>query len=234
MEGDLVDLHIDLEAGVLDGVGGEVLHRGHGVALDPSRQRRAHLANVVRILAIGLLGTAPGRVTQQVDAHAAEERGTHGTQLDADGVTDPLLEIDVEGGSPRHRHGEGSRTIDDHAAGSVGEGEAGDAQPRHLSAREAAQVVAQVPELVQAGPEGPITIETAEPLLGCHRSDELGRSLLRVEPVLDGGKSLGEVHGVIFALRRSPSLSARSACLVEEPGQAGDEPGVLWRCREGG
>ena len=128
MEGNLGDLDIHLESGVLDGVGGEVLDRRHGVALDAPGQGCAHLTDVVRIFTVGLLGSAPGWMTEQVDTDPAIESGPHGPQFSADDVADPLLEVHVEGGSTSHRDGEGGGTVHHHASWSVGEGESGDAE----------------------------------------------------------------------------------------------------------
>ena len=81
VQGLLVHLDVDLEAGVLHRVAREVLHRGHHVALHAPGERGAHLAHVVGILAVGLLGAAPRRVAQQVHADAAVEVGADGSQL---------------------------------------------------------------------------------------------------------------------------------------------------------
>ncbi len=119
MEGDLVDLDVDGEAGVLHRVAGEVLHARHHVALQAPGQRGAELADVVRVLAVGLLGPAPRRVAQQVDAHGAGEVGADGAQLAADGVADPLLEVGVPGRAARHRHREAGGVADHRAARAV-------------------------------------------------------------------------------------------------------------------
>ena len=59
---------VDLEAGVLDRVAGEVLHARHGVTLHAARERRSHLADVMRILAVRLLRAAPRGVLAAVPA----------------------------------------------------------------------------------------------------------------------------------------------------------------------
>ena len=89
----LVDGDVHLEAGVLHGVGGEVLDGGHHVALDAPGEGGAHLADVVGVLAVGLLGPSPGGVTEHVHAHAAVEVGAHGAELLPDGVADALLQL---------------------------------------------------------------------------------------------------------------------------------------------
>ncbi len=108
VERDVVDLDVDAEAGVLHRVAGEVLHARHHVALQATGERGTELADVVRILAVGLLRPAPCRVAQQVDAHRAGEVGADRSQLAADRVADALLQIEVPRRAPGHRHRERS------------------------------------------------------------------------------------------------------------------------------
>jgi len=112
---DLVDLDVDGEAGVLHRVAGEVLHAGEDVALQPTGQRCAELTDVVRVLAVGLLGPAPRRVAQEVDAHRAREVRPGRAQLATDGIAHPLLELGVPGGPAGHRHRE-ARVVADEPA----------------------------------------------------------------------------------------------------------------------
>ena len=111
------------------------LTRGHDVALHAPGEGGAQLADVVRVLAVGLLGPAPGRVAEHVHAHAAVEVGADGPQLAADGLADALLEVDVPGRAPGHRHREAGGVADHDAAGPVAEREARDAEPRRPGRR---------------------------------------------------------------------------------------------------
>ena len=138
VQGDVVDLDVDGEAGVLHRVAREVLDAGHDVALQAPGQGGAELADVVRVLAVGLLGPAPRRVAQQVDADRPGQVRPDGPQLPADGVTDPLLEVGVPGRPPGHRHREAGGVADHGAAGPVAEADARQADPVHLGAVEGA------------------------------------------------------------------------------------------------
>ena len=109
---DVVDLDVDGEAGVLHRVAGEVLHAGHHVALQAAGERGAELADVVRVLAVGLLGATPGRMAQHVHADGAGEVGADGAQLAPDRVADALLEVGVPGRAAGHRHREAGGVAD--------------------------------------------------------------------------------------------------------------------------
>src|SRR3712207_885332 len=98
----LGDAHVHPKTRVLYAVEREVLDTGHRVPLHAAHQGGAHLAEVVRILTVGLLGPPPGWVPQEVDAHAPEEVGALGTQLDAYDVADPLLQLWIPGSSAGH------------------------------------------------------------------------------------------------------------------------------------
>ncbi len=117
MEGSFVHGDVHDEPGVLHRVAGEVLHTGHGVALDTPGQGGTHLAHVERVLAVGLLGPPPCRVTQDVDAHASVEVGADGTELAADGLAHSLLEARVPGRPPGHGDREAGGLVDDYPRG---------------------------------------------------------------------------------------------------------------------
>ena len=126
----LVHAHVHEVARLLDAVQGEMFDAGHDiVALNPRHQGAAHLAQQVRVFAVGLLRPAPARVAEQVDADAAEQVGALGAELLADGVSDAQLERAVEAGAPRHRHRERRGVVHHHAPRSVGEGERRHQQP---------------------------------------------------------------------------------------------------------
>ena len=131
VEGDLVDGDVDGEAGVLHRVAGEVLDAGHGVSLHAPGQGGAHLADMVRVFPVGLLGPSPRRVAEHVHAHAAVQIGAHCPQLLADGRADPFLEVGVPGGPPGHADREAGRLVDHDPPRAVGEREAGQPDPLH-------------------------------------------------------------------------------------------------------
>ena len=151
-----------------------MLHRRHHVALHAPGEGGAHLAEVVRILAVGLLGPAPGRVAEDVDAHAAVEVGADGAELAADRLADALLEIDVPGGAPGHRDREGSGVADDDAAGTVAEREARDAEPLDPGGQERPPVVAARAEVGHPGPERDVAVEAPQALVVGHLGHEAG------------------------------------------------------------
>jgi hypothetical protein len=127
----LVADDVDLEPRVLHAVQREVLdRRDHVVGLDALRQRRAHLADVVRVLAIGLLCAPPRRVAQQVDADRPRQRAPLRPRLHPHDLADAALQVRVEAGPPRHAAGEASALAPRHAPRPVGEVERRQAQPR--------------------------------------------------------------------------------------------------------
>ena len=121
VEARLVDGDVDLEAGVLHGVQCVVLGAGHHVLLRAADERGAELAEVVGLVAVGLLGASPGGMAGQVDADAAEEVAALGADLAPDGPADLFLETDVPGGAAGHRHRERGALTGDTPAGPVDE-----------------------------------------------------------------------------------------------------------------
>ena len=71
----LVGRDVDGEPRVLHRVAREVLHAREHVLLHAAGERGAHLAEQVRILAVGLLRPTPRRMAEQVHADATEVRG---------------------------------------------------------------------------------------------------------------------------------------------------------------
>jgi hypothetical protein len=141
VEGDVVDLDVDGEAGVLHRVAREVLHARHDVALQAPREGGSELADVVGVLAVRLLGPAPRRMTKHVDAHGASEVGPDRPQLTTDGVADPFLEVRVPGRAAGHRHREAGGVAHHGATGSVAEPDARQADSLDLGGDERRQVV---------------------------------------------------------------------------------------------
>ncbi len=130
-----------------------MLGAGHHVALHAAHQRRAHLAQQVRVLAVGLLRAAPGRVAQQVDADAAEEVAAQRPQFAADHVADALLQLEVPRRPACHRHGKCRRPLHHDPARPVAKADAGDPQPWGGAGRPDVRVVAAVKHIAQARPE---------------------------------------------------------------------------------
>ena len=104
--------------------------------LHAARERRAHLADVDGIFAVGFLRASPARMAQQVHADAAEQVGALDARLDADRLADALLERGIERRAARHRHREAGGGADHDAARPVAEAEAGKAEPWRRPRRE--------------------------------------------------------------------------------------------------
>ena len=119
----------------------------------PRREGGGHLAYMARILAVGLLGPAPGGVAQQVHAHRAGEGGARGPQLGADGLADALLQAWIERRAPGHRHRERGGRPEHASPGSVREVEARDAQPIDSGRGPSVGVVAAASQVGDARPE---------------------------------------------------------------------------------
>ena len=168
VERPFVDRHVDPEPGLLHRVAREVLHAGHDVVLQPPGQRGGHRPDMVGILAVRLLGPPPAGVSQQVHAHSAGVRGTHGAQLGPDGPTDPLLESGVEGGPACHGNREAGGGADDAAPGAVGERDAGDTEPGHGRRRPRVGVVAAGHHVDDPVPEVEVAVEAPELLVQGH------------------------------------------------------------------
>ncbi len=222
VQGGLVHRNVHGEAGVLHRVAGEMLDAGHGVALYAAGQCGTHLPYVVGVLAVGLLSPAPGRMAQDVDAHAAVQVGPDGPELGADGLADPLLELHVPGGAPGHAHREAGGPVHHHAPRSVGEGHSGQAQPLHPRGPEGALVVALLAQIRQAGPERRVAVQAPQLLVGGHRGHRGGdvvrrRTLGRgLEAPGAAGRGLSgpfEVHRI-----RVPSSERVSGAGEEESG----------------
>ncbi len=118
VQGDVVDFDVDGEAGVLHRVAREVLHARHHVALQTAGEGGAELADVMRVLAVRLLGPTPRGVAQHVDAHRAGEVRTDRAQLATDGVADAFLEVGIPGRAACHRHRE-TGGVSDHRTARV-------------------------------------------------------------------------------------------------------------------
>ena len=211
---DLVDLDVDLEAGVLHRVAGEVLRAGHDVALQATGEGCAQLADVERVFAVGLLRSAPRRVSEHVDAHGARQRRAGRAQLRTDRFPDSLLEVGVPGRTPGHGDGEAGAVAQHRSARSVGEGDAREAEPLDDSRVEGRPVVAVVlGDEQQPGDPRQVPVEAPEPLLRRHLGDQLpcgldGRcaTVHRCSGIVEG---LDGGHGV--PVRRRSSSGSRVA-----------------------
>ena len=168
------------------------LTRGHHVPLHAAGERGAHLAEVVRVLAVGLLRPAPRGVAEGVHAHAAVEVGAHRPQLPPDGLADALLEVEVPRGATRHGDGEGGGVADDDATRAVAEGEARDAEAIDPRGDERAAVVAAGAQVGHAGPERDVAVEAPSLLLVGHGLDEAA-----ARPRPRRAPAPHRVHGVV-------------------------------------
>jgi hypothetical protein len=56
------------------------------MVLYPARQRCSKRAEMNRIFTVCLLGSSPGRVARQIDAHTAEKISAHRAQLATDNI----------------------------------------------------------------------------------------------------------------------------------------------------
>ena len=126
---------------------------------DAAGEGGTQLAEVVGVLAVGLLGPTPRRVAEGVHAHAAVEVGTDRAQLAADGLADALLEVDVPRRPAGHRDREAGRVADHDATGPVAEREPGDAEPGDPGAEEGPLVVAARGHVGHPGPERQVAVE---------------------------------------------------------------------------
>ena len=125
-----VDPHIDPEAGILHRIEREMLHRCHHIlGLDAEPERSAHRAQMMRILAIGFLCTAPRRVAEKVDADGARQVAILRAHLLAHRLADPHFEVGVEGRAARHGAWKAGALPARDPARSVGEPQRGDTQP---------------------------------------------------------------------------------------------------------
>ena len=175
----LVDLHVDAEAGILHRVQGEVLHARHHVLLRPQHQRPSHFADQQWFFAVGLLGSAPPGMSQQVDAHPAVVGAAHAANLGTDCLTDSMLQVGVE--SRTSGHADGKRRLDtDHASPrAVAELDAGDAQPLDHCRREGALMVRPGHHRKQSRPRVQIAVQAVELLGGGQLGHDLSCGMVR-------------------------------------------------------
>ena len=103
MENPFADPDVNFEAGVFNAVDRKMLDgRHHILGLRSFDQGCAHFADMMRVLAIGLLRASPCRVAQQVDADIAEQRQAERARLDSHGDADPAFKINVPRRPARH------------------------------------------------------------------------------------------------------------------------------------
>src|SRR2546421_11761913 len=173
---------------------------------------------MVAIFAVGLLGTTPGRVTHDVDAHAAEVIAPQRTQLTPNRVANPLFQRRIPARPACHRHREGGRAGHDDPTRAIGEAHAGDAQARYSASYPGMLIVAASKHFGEAGPERRIAVHRPDLLL----EGELVEQPLR--PLLDlcigqrfggrqGPKGIGSIKGSCRHRVSSSWLGQSSACL---------------------
>ncbi|CAB4797858.1 unannotated protein [freshwater metagenome] len=167
----IVDQNINGEPSVLHGVASEVLHACHHVLLQTTRERRAELADMMRIFAVGLLRPTPRWVAQQVDAHRAGEVGSDGAQLAADGIANALFEVEVPCGTASHGHWERCGVAHHCATRTVRKANPWEPDAIEFGANEHRLVVAVVGHELQAGPRWRIAVEAPQLLVIGKRRD---------------------------------------------------------------
>ena len=127
----LTHLDIHQEAAAVDRVESEVLDAGDGVTLQPAGHRCPESAHMDGVFAVGLLGAAPARMAQQIDADRRHPVGTEGAGLQGDRLADALLQLRIPAGAAGDRHREGGgATHQSHTAGTIDE-----LQPRQSQRR---------------------------------------------------------------------------------------------------
>src|SRR5438270_11266059 len=124
------------------------------MAFHSTGERRTEGAKMVAISAAGLLGTTPGRVTHDVDAHAAEVIATQRTQLTPNRVANPLFQRRIPARPACHRHREAGRAGHDAPTRAIGAAHAGDAQGRYSACYTGIHIVATSKHFSEAGLDG--------------------------------------------------------------------------------
>ena len=102
----------------------------HHVSPQPSSQPGTHSAGEHWVLAVALLGAAPGRMAEQVHADGARVVGPRRTGLHAHSLPDPLFEIGLPRRGAGDRHRERRGVADDDPARAVAEPDTRDAEAR--------------------------------------------------------------------------------------------------------
>src|SRR5262249_4450591 len=120
------------------------------------------------------------RMSEDVHAHAAVQIGADRAQLDADGLADALLEIEVPRRPPRHADRVARRSVDDDATGAVAEREPWQAETLDTGRVEGALVVAAAAHVAEAGPERRVAVEAPQLLVLGHVRDERAGGLSSV------------------------------------------------------
>ena len=142
-----------------------MLHACHHVLLQTTRERRAELADMMRIFAVSLLRPTPRWVAQQVDAHRAGEVGSDGAQLAADGIANALFEVEVPCGTASHGHWERRGVAHDCTAWAVGKADTWEPDAIEFGTDEHRLVVAVVGHELQSSPRGRIAVEAPQLLM---------------------------------------------------------------------
>ena len=202
--------HIHPEAGAIDRIEGEVLHAGDPMALNAPGDGGPHGAHMEGIFAVGLLGPAPARVTQQVHTHGCEQVGPEGASLLGHGHADPLFELHIPAGTTGqgHRKG-GGAPLEHHPPRPIHKPQAA-GRPRV-----AMQAIAQH-RVGHALPIGQIALEAIQ--------------LLRQAQLAEQGPGSGLQAGVVmhpFNVRRSGVLEISSQHWLQECCKAAGVAGVI-------
>ena len=93
----------------------------HGITLHAAHRRSPHACQMLGVLSVALLRTAPGWMARKIDADAGKEIAAQRAHLAADGLADPFFQMDIEGCAASHGNGEGGGAAHHHTTGSIEE-----------------------------------------------------------------------------------------------------------------
>ena len=155
-----------------------MLDAGHGMALDALTQRRPHLAQMIGVLAIGLLRPAQGRMPQQVDADAPEERTAPHPQFPPDQLAGRGLERGAKARASRHADRETGGGAKPDAARPVDKLEPRNAKTGNDGGRAGAVALPQGQRADAPLPEFDVAIQRGQPFLGRKRRAKRARNMV--------------------------------------------------------
>ena len=175
----LVDPDVDPEPRLLHRVEREVFDTGEQPPVHALHRRGAHCAHQHRILAVGLLCPPPAGGIGDVDADAGPQVGALRARLGSDGVGDGCFHIRI----PRRGPGDGNRKRGRcpqcHTAWTVGELDAGYAEPVDTAGLER-DLVVSLRHLSQAPPDRQVAVEEPQQLRLGQSPDQVRGSGLEV------------------------------------------------------
>ncbi len=228
-EGALADPDVDRVACLLDGVEGVVLGAGHHVVpLRSHRQGRGHLAQQVGVLAVGLLGTSPQGMAEQVQAGSQPHVGALGARLLRGRAADAVLQGSVPARSAGHGHGEARGGAEADPSRAVSADDRGKGQPPvharlPLAAHEASSRRVPDPRVARHLEDFLLEGHFSEEAMG-ERVDLVLREATSLGDVVEGERSPRDEWAVDGAFRIGPpGPHRRRGCGGEEQPTGGHE-----------